>query len=242
MRGAVCLRICLFGKSHKAFRKLAASIHPARAAETRERDTLGAFLRHVRRHGNMVAFMANAAALKGMSATWRNKTRASIRHRKLQTEAMTAVLEVKTAEEAAKLAYHCQGNASLNTKEAFAQRQTVRRHPLVMQELDKWWGNALKLQARQRGPLGGSLSQDSYLTIYRLMSYDLLGDEEYIEADADAEALEEWEKDGIKGKRMERDQFMNTIFEVCDVYSTSPPSCSDLQSSLQDPPSTESHG
>lgn len=164
---------------------------------------------------------AAAVGLKQRGATWRHSSRASTRHRDLERSPSSVILEVESAAAASSTAYHLQGDAALSTHAAFQQRQTLRRHPLVLGELQQWWEAAVELHKRQQDSSQPPLAQDAYIHIYRRISFDLLGEEDYKETDADAEALEEWEKDGNLGTTMERHKFMDAIFEVCDVYTES---------------------
>ena len=65
-----------------------------------------------------------------------------------------------------------------------------------------------------------SLGKEDYIACYRLLYLELLGASEYDEADCDAEAMEEWCKDSLDGKTMERAQFLDAIFECCDLYTS----------------------
>ena len=161
--------------------------------------------------------MIPSASFLKKAARWHDNARARTKHAALAKA--KAVTEVKDAAEKEALAYQLQGDATLSTKDAFRQRQKLRRNPKVLAELDKWW-LAVVNTAKQRGRTEVGLRLEDWTNIYRLLYYELLGADEYDEADADSEAMSEWAEDSTDGHHMERPQFLDAIFEVCDLYTS----------------------
>ena len=98
------------------------------------------------------------------------------------------------------------------------QRQRLRRHPLVLAALSRWWDVAL-LTARRRRSTACGLSFRDYVNVYLLLSAELLPPEEHDPAECEAEAREEWERDSAGGgggesSTMQRIQFLDSVFEL----------------------------
>ena len=159
-------------------------------------------------------------ALKRQSMSWADRGRAAARYKTLRTrlEHGGDCAPHLSLEGQETVAYHLQGNESLSTEEGFKERQKLRRHPRVLDELSRWWKAALA-GARQRRPDAITLSKDDYVGIYRLLYRDLLGEEDYDPHEAEAEAAEEWRRDSSDGLTMERACFLDAMFELIDLYS-----------------------
>lgn len=110
------------------------------------------------------------------------------------------------------LAYHQQGDASVNTSDAFTKRMRLRRDDAVVDILEKWWAMIIS-KAQQTRPNADRLLYDDYLTLHKALCLELLGEDEYDEDEAEESAQEEWAEDS-SGDYMTRDQFMAGIFEV----------------------------
>ena len=145
--------------------------------------------------------------------SWMERARAKVKHRATAAAAATAgvVTEVKHGS-SIDVAYHLQGDAALNTVDAFAKRQQVRKHPHVSAELERWWNAALGL-ARVRNPSTAALCFEDYLHIYHLLFIELLGDD-YDEALACESAAEDWASDCGGSETMDEKHFYDAIFEV----------------------------
>ena len=130
--------------------------------------------------------------------------------------------QVSSSREIDTLSYQQQGDALLSTIGAFRQRQKLRRDPEVLKELDLWWEAAL-ITARKVRPGAATLSKEDYVIIYIELYVDLIGDDEddgpEERADAEFEAQEEWDKDSFQGE-MQRNVFLDAIFELVDLYET----------------------
>ena len=150
---------------------------------------------------------------QGTLNRWGDRAKAEVRHRHLQRESSTAVLTVESVAAAKKLAFHLQGNVDLSTRVAFAERQRNRRHPDVLKQLDRWWTAALRT-AEENGramPSVSAIRKEDYLHVYRLLYVELVGSEEYDEAECDAEATDDWQRDSLDGETMERAQFLDSV-------------------------------
>jgi hypothetical protein len=121
---------------------------------------------------------------------------------------------------------------TLNSVDAFTQRQRLRRNEKVACELRRWW-NAALASARVARPDAKTLLFDDYLMVratrppphraghtrcglnaplqhalaqvYRLLFADLLEDE-YDEEDADEAARDDWQSDCAGGSEMDAEQ------------------------------------
>ena len=135
------------------------------------------------------------------------------------------VTSIASVAEAASIAFHRQGDERFLTLRSFMQRQRLRRHPLVLAALSRWWDVAL-LTARRRRSTARGLSFRDYVNVYLLLSAELLPPEEHDPAECEAEAREEWERDSAGGgggesSTMQRIQFLDSVFELSDLYTTS---------------------
>ncbi len=110
-----------------------------------------------------------------------------------------------------------EGDESLNSAEAFAQRQALRNHPLVRNMLTLFWALALSA-ARHKRPDAVDLSFDDYLITYRALFRSIVGEEDYDEAEADECALDEFFSDSGAMGFMTQPQFCGGMFEVADLH------------------------
>ena len=63
---------------------------------------------------------------------------------------MGIVSEVQDEAELQALAYHLQGDAELNTLEAFEERQKLRKSPAVVKSLSSWWETSIETVRQAR--------------------------------------------------------------------------------------------
>lgn len=159
--------------------------------------------------------MLGITFFKHHSNAWKDKANARVRHKALSEAIAKGKVNVVKDDT---VAFHLQGDEALNTEEAFEERGKIRRHASVLAALDKWWLAVQQSAAAQGHPVR-SMCKEQYLQIYRLLYFDLLGEEDYDEKEADAEGLDEWQNDSKDGRTMERTQFLDAIFEVCDLYT-----------------------
>ena len=155
--------------------------------------------------------------LKQRAANLADNARAAAQAAKFARQNKDAVVtEVGDASSLTSIPLHQQGDAALSSPEAFKLRSKLRRNMSVLASLNKWWEAALS-SARVSRPEATDLSRDDYVKVYRAISVELL-EEDFDEAEAEAEALEEWAKDSGNASSMEQKQFFDAIFEICDMY------------------------
>ena len=165
--------------------------------------------------------MTFAARLKRRSERMLDRARAAVKHAALQQSKAEAVVEIESADRVRDISYQDQGDADLSTAEAFQQRQRLRRSHEVLSELQEWW-HAARATARRVRPSATSLLEEDYCCIFVELYRDLLGADGYDEVDAEREAHEEWRNDSCEGgSGMQREHFLASIFELCDVYERS---------------------
>lgn len=124
-------------------------------------------------------------SMRKKSITWLTRARASLKVKDAQRELLKggSILFVQDEASLAALSWQQQGNAELNTKEAWEQRLRLRKHPKVEKELNGWWQLALS-SARLTRPHATTLSWPDYRSFYASLYKDLL-DDEYDEAEAE---------------------------------------------------------
>jgi hypothetical protein len=132
--------------------------------------------------------------------TWTERARARVRHRSaeelLRRTALTFV------------------DASLNTEAAFEQRQQLRRHPIVSEQLRLWWRAAV-LSVSGANTTAGSVDWPTYRDLYRLLFASLDDSPQDFDAsEADEAAQEDWARTSVDGHTVDEAQFQDSIFEV----------------------------
>ena len=122
------------------------------------------------------------------------------------------------------------GNRVMYSADNLVARFANRRHPRVAAELDKWW------RATQREILGRDkwlhrdedadlehMNQEEYSHLYRrlLRAFAEDGDDEddMTPEQALGAAAEDWEKDSHGSGRLCRDDFLDAIFALADVWT-----------------------
>lgn len=161
--------------------------------------------------------LVQVIVLKVCASAAADRARAAVRHAACRKSMKRAVLVVK-ASQLDKVPYHKQGNEELSTADAFHQRQRIRRHHRVLHELDSWWTAALDIARGVGRPTALSLREEDYVVIYQRLAASLHDDTRpFDRKGADADALEEWQKDSVDGC-MNRFAFMDCIFECADLY------------------------
>ena len=136
---------------------------------------------------------------------WLDSSRASLARRKYQSH---------TAEQG------IEGDQSLNCDRAFRIRQQLKREPSIEKSLDEWWNVALLTALGNGRSNASTLRFQDYRFIYRVLYMELLGDESYDEAEADASAEEEFAAEADTPNRFEMSgtAFKNAMFELCDLH------------------------
>ena len=157
----------------------------------------------------------SVAGLKRHAAHLADTARASWQYRAFKQKEHEVVTEVVEANQLDTLKLHQQGDVSLSTKANFMIRQKVRRNFLVIAQLSKWWDAAI-LMARLGDPNAAELHLHHYINIYKQVSMVLLDEEDYDDAEAEAEVKEEWPSSGER-HRMTRQELMQAVFEIADL-------------------------
>ena len=117
--------------------------------------------------------------------------------------------------------YWLQGEAALHMDEAIEARSKLRRHRLVVDELQRWWWTALRSRQHNGGHHSSStLSQAEYMRISLLLSKAMVPTFDVRAATQAAE--EDWLEDVCPGGTLERTRFMDCIFELADIVCSPP--------------------
>ena len=129
------------------------------------------------------------------------------------------IFEVEHESEIEKIEHWRQGDATLHTKKALAQRHALRHHPAVMEALDAFWWTAVRsLQVGLRAPLDGSfdaMTREGHSAMLMNVYRSLMDD--WDQEDAEASVAEDWENDRRGGVDLPRINFMDALFELVDV-------------------------
>ena len=146
-----------------------------------------------------------ACALLGLrSLNWVDRSRAS--NARKHYEALAKDMGVE-------------GEEALNSAAAFKARAKLQRNPVVVRALDEWWRVALAANGR---PNASTLCFEDYAKIHCMISMELLGPDEYDEAEEGVLAAEEFESEAdlINGQEREMSAaaFKQGMFELCDLY------------------------
>ena len=120
-----------------------------------------------------------------------------------------------------KAAFWQQGDASLYTDEAVAQRAAIRSHDQVLLLLQQWWDTALR--SVNNGPSRDApeylvfLTKEPYKRMMKKMYIVLI--EDWDEDDADQCAEEDWQTDARGSDELSRQQFCDALFELADTWT-----------------------
>ena len=132
--------------------------------------------------------------------------------------AITMGKSLINVEDGRQAAYWQQGDERLSTAEAFHARFSLRRDPLVRASLHAIWEATLRsIQSSDRS--GTTLSFDGYKLLFtRVYRVVLDGDDL---SDIDASIEEDWETDRKGHDSLTREQLCDSLFELCDHWTTS---------------------
>jgi len=161
--------------------------------------------------GFLATFVMNqqGSLTSGGGASWMGRARASIGRRKYEAQLLaTAAQQGGTA---------VQGDETLNSSEAFVQRQRIKREAIVRTVLGKWWAVALAMARRSR-PGCTSLDFDTYESIYHSLFLQIVGPEDYDADEADESVAEEFANDAEGELEMSQAQFTDGMFEMADLH------------------------
>ena len=126
---------------------------------------------------------------------------------------------VSTLEELESLSYEEQGDETMNTDEALAIRARLRRHPDVVNKLQVWWDTAQRSMRIAHGNTyeASMLARDEYIKVMLLISKAMMDNFDLDEAQRCAE--EDFEQDAQGQDTMSREQYMDALYELADVYT-----------------------
>jgi hypothetical protein len=132
--------------------------------------------------------------------------------------AITMGKSLINVEDGRQAAYWQQGDERLSTAEAFHARFSLRRDPLVRASLHAIWEATLRsIQSSDRS--GTTLNFDGYKLLFtRVYRVVLDGDDL---SDIDASIDEDWETDRKGHNSLTREQLCDSLFELCDHWTTS---------------------
>ena len=147
---------------------------------------------------------------------WVDRSRARVRAQRMLVQAHRATFEVESPSKLTKIAFIDQADVSMNTEQAFIERERLRRHPRIVEQLDRWWNAAAEKEGIPQD--GGSLTFEPYADLHRRIFRECLGDG-FNEAEARASAAEDWQDDSGGCEALDSAQFAKAIFEVADLYT-----------------------
>ena len=135
------------------------------------------------------------------------------------------VFQVNEGEDLRNVAWEKQADAAMHTLDAWEKRFALRRDPQVREVLHTgWWMTALRtLQAQAPDSDFTIMDKASYVRIYKLLFRALAGfsKEKYDASEAEQCADEDWASDSRDGVSMPRELFMDSLFQIADLYTES---------------------
>lgn len=111
-----------------------------------------------------------------------------------------------------------QGDPQLYTRDNVAARLTLRRDPLVGTALQKWWAVMQNTFGTPDAP-ATFLVEHQFVTILCKLGKALLNDVDYDRAEVLEAAQADWEMDSCAQVQMTREMFMDSLFELCDIWT-----------------------
>ena len=112
--------------------------------------------------------------------------------------------------------YWMQGDESLNTKAAWAQRMKLRAHPTVLAKLQMWW-ECMIASVQSVDPERITIDKASYVRVSRLLHKAII--EEWDEADATQCAEDDWKNDAGGRSSIDQGRFLDCVFELADIWT-----------------------
>ena len=116
----------------------------------------------------------------------------------------------------AELPYWMQADEALNTKQAWAQRAKLRKHPAVVAKLELWWHCALR-SVQSGDAARTTIDKHSYIRLSRLLHKAMIN--EWDEEDAAACAEQDWATDSNGRAVIDEKRFMDCVFELADIWT-----------------------
>ena len=110
-----------------------------------------------------------------------------------------------------------QGNAAMAELDNLKKRFSLRRHPLVLEALEKWWRTA-QHSMQQAGGDGYMLTREEYMQVFSRV-FTVMVEEDFDPEEAMTTAEEDWASDAKGGQFMRRSDFLDSLFELADVWT-----------------------
>ncbi|KAL1525035.1 hypothetical protein AB1Y20_019908 [Prymnesium parvum] len=110
-----------------------------------------------------------------------------------------------------------QGHSSFNVEHRLVERFRLRLHPLVREALEPWWHTA-QHSMRAAGGDGERISRQEYIRIFTCV-FTAMVEDSFNESEAIASAQEDWERDSKGNATMGRNDFLDALFELADMWT-----------------------
>ncbi|KAL1519310.1 hypothetical protein AB1Y20_022837 [Prymnesium parvum] len=108
-----------------------------------------------------------------------------------------------------------QADSTLHAPAAWRARMRLRQHPLVIKQLAEWW-KLISANGKKK-----ELSKQDYIDLQVVLHKVLREPRHYKPSEAVECANEEWATDSKGSQTMKREQFMDAMFELCDLWTFS---------------------
>ena len=129
--------------------------------------------------GAQVSTLVSFAKLKSdkRRIRWGRRGRAKLKHKSAKNLLDTGNVVTELNEDDDDVDWSLQADASLNTLDAFAQRQELRDHSLVCSELERWWLAIIACARKRDGRGASTINYSDYSKVYLMLFAELLEEE-----------------------------------------------------------------
>ena len=138
------------------------------------------------------------------------------------------VTHVQSAEELEALSFSQQGDEEMYTAANLKRRQANRNHPAVLAELEIWWDATVDVLTDGKGCSSVAeerklrVTSEVYVEVFTKVGLALLEADEGREPEAVRAVVEEdWEDDCRGQPDLSQRQWLDSLFELCDVWTLS---------------------
>ena len=111
--------------------------------------------------------------------------------------------------------YRDQGDATLYTDDNAAVRLQLRHSPLVLASLEKFWSAFASTHAH------GLISREEHVSVMTRVCKALFHPAEFHEDAGRAEAEADWQREQGDSATMDKEGFLNSLFELADLWTKS---------------------
>ena len=129
----------------------------------------------------------------------------------------TVITEVTSKATVGQVPLWMQGNAKMAELDNLRKRFALRRHPLVLEALEKWWRTA-QFSMQQAGGDGYMLTREEYMQVFSRI-FTVMVEDDFDPDEAMSTAEEDWASDAKGGNFMRRSDFLDSLFELADVWT-----------------------